>query len=132
MTPARIKELLNDFEKALQRLNEALNEDISKGSVIVDGTIQRFEFTFELAWKLAKNILAFQGIEANSPRSAIKEAFRSKLITDGNGWIDMLEDRGKTSHIYDEKNALEIYEKIKKKHYPLLKAFRDASGSAIG
>lgn len=124
MKRVRIRELYGDFAKSLKRLREALSENLSKGSIVVDGTIQRFEFTFELAWKLAKAILEYQGLRASSPRSVIKEAFREKFITDGDGWIDMLEDRNKTSHIYDEKQALKIYQKIKKTHFRLLENFR--------
>ena len=35
----------------------------------------------------------------------------------------MLEDRNKTSHIYNEKQALKIYKKIKESHFDLLKTF---------
>ena len=110
----RIKELYRDFEEALSRLKDALSESLSKGSIVVDGTIQRFEFTFELGWKLARAVLSYNGIETDTPRAAIKEAYKSKFIKDGDGWIDMLEDRNKTSHIYDEKEALKIYSKIRK------------------
>jgi nucleotidyltransferase substrate binding protein (TIGR01987 family) len=123
MTHERIKYLYKDFKKALVRMKEALGEDLSKGSIIVDGTIQRFEFTFELAWKLTKAILNYNGIEAETPRVVIKEAFSAKLIGDGQAWIDMLEDRNKTSHIYDEKQALKIYRKIKDDHARLLETF---------
>jgi len=118
----KIKNIYGDFKKVLERLGQALDEDLSKGSIVVDGTIQRFEFTFELAWKLAKAILKFNGIEAEAPRLVIKEAFKSNLIDDkdGDAWIDMLEDRNKTSHIYDEKQALKIYDKIKLNHFKLL------------
>ena len=125
MSPKRIKELLDDYQKAVSRLGESLRESLSKGSILIDGTIQRFEFTFELAWKVLKAMLEFQGIEAVTPRSAIKEAFRAKWIKDGQGWIDMLEDRNKTSHIYNEKQAARIYKKIKKLHYPLLQALSE-------
>lgn len=120
----RIKNIYGDFKKALERLRQALDEDLSKGNIVIDGTIQRFEFTFELAWKLAKAILKFNGIEVDAPRLVIKEAYKSRLISDedGQAWIDMLEDRNKTSHIYDEKQALKIYEKIKA-HYKNLEKF---------
>jgi nucleotidyltransferase substrate binding protein (TIGR01987 family) len=123
MTQERIKELYQDFQKALKRLQESLQEDLSKGSIVIDGTIQRFEFAFGLSWKLAKRLLAYQGIEVETPRMIVKEAFKAKLITDGDAWIDMLEDRNKTSHIYDEKQALVIYKKIKEQHFALLEYF---------
>lgn len=119
----RIAELKQDYDNALQRLKDALHEDLKKGSIVIDGIIQRFEFTFELAWKLAKATLAHQGVESNTPRAAIKEAYKAGLIKDGEGWIDMLEDRNKTSHIYDENEARRIYQKIKENHFELLEQF---------
>ena len=122
MSLERIKEIHSDYIKALKRLKEALNESLLKKDIVMDAVIQRFEFTFELAWKLAKAVLAYGGIEADTPRAVIKEAFKARLILKGEDWIDMLEDRNRTSHIYDEKTALKIYKKIKKIH---LKQFID-------
>ncbi len=119
----RIEEICSDFKKALKRLEEALAEDLTKGSIVIDGTIQRFEFTFELSWKLAKFALKYSGVDVETPRMVIKEAFKAGIIKDGDGWIDMLEDRNKTAHIYDETQALTIYEKIKNSHYKLLYNF---------
>ncbi|MCK5494117.1 MAG: nucleotidyltransferase substrate binding protein [Candidatus Omnitrophica bacterium] len=119
MTRESIKEVYEDFKNALERLKEALKEDSSENSIIVDGTIQRFEFTFELSWKLLKFILNYNGVDVDSPRPVIKEAFKTNLIQDGQGWIDMLEDRNKTLHIYDEKQAMNIYNKIKETHCDL-------------
>lgn len=124
MKEQRIKELYEDFTNALNRLNEALKADVKLTDVVIDGTIQRFEFTFELAWKLAKALLEYNGVDVTMPRLIIKEAYAAKMLSDGDGWIDMLEDRNKTSHIYDEKEALLIYRKIKEKHLPLFKEFK--------
>lgn len=121
MTPARIKEIYGDYSNAVKRLGEALEIDVKKGGIVVDGTIQRYEFTFELAWKTLKAILTYNGLEAATPRAAIKEAYKAGIITGGEEWIDMLEDRNKTSHIYDETQAMAIYRKIKNKHYKALK-----------
>ena len=123
MSLEKIENIYADFRKALERLKEALDEDLSKGNIIVDGAIQRFEFTFELAWKLAKAMLNYNGLEADSPRPVIKEAFKANIIKDGQSWIDMLEDRNKTSHIYDEAQAVGIYNKIKENHFELFKIF---------
>lgn len=119
MNQNKIKEILEDYKKCLSKLREVLNEDLSKGGFVIDAAIQRFEFTFELAWKLLRAILLYRGIETNSPRSAIKEAYREKLIIDGDSWIEMLEDRNKTSHTYDENEAKVIYTKIKNVHLNL-------------
>lgn len=121
MTVERIEEIYASFKNVLGRLEEAIGEDVSASSVILDGTIQRFEFTFELSWKLLKETLLYAGIDASTPRSVIKEAFAAGMIKDGDGWIDMLGDRNKTSHIYDEKQAMEIYSKIKSRHLLLFK-----------
>jgi nucleotidyltransferase substrate binding protein (TIGR01987 family) len=76
-------------------------------------------------------VLQFQGIEAASPRAVIKEAFKIRLIDDGDGWIDMLEDRNKTSHIYDEAQARAIYDKIKESHVGLFLSLDKKIQSAI-
>jgi len=131
MNMQRFEELRIDAAHVLARLSEALGDDISKSSAIVDGTIQRFEFTFELAWKLAKALLEYNGIDVATPRAAIKEAYKAQMIKDGQAWIDMLEDRNKTSHIYDETQARKIYDKIKTNHYAALKEFIDRAGENI-
>ena len=85
-----------------------------------DGVIQRFEFTVELFWKTLKLLLAYQGIDCASPRRCIKEAFRAGLIGDDEILLDMLEDRNRSSYIYDESTAEEIFERIVKVYVPTL------------
>lgn len=120
----RIIERFKDFVNALKRLEEGVNL-APPSEIIMDGVIQRFEFTFELAWKLIKDILEYEGIEVKSPRSAIKEGFKAGIIANGEAWIEMLVDRNKTSHIYDEKEARAIYNKIKSFYVDLLKELKD-------
>lgn len=115
MIEKRLLQRFEDFKNAFMRLKEAFDIEI-ENEIIIDGIIQRFEFTFELAWKLMKDYLAYEGIEVNSPRSVIRAAYENHLIDDGESWIDMLMDRNKTSHIYDKKLSLEIYNNIKDKH----------------
>ena len=94
-----------EFSRALARLRTGVAEDPEKSDLVYDGVIQRFEFCFELAWKLLKSLLHHQGIEGSSPRACIKEAHRAGLLTDGDAWIGMLEARNRTSHIYDQEDA---------------------------
>lgn len=113
----KLDERKEHFFKALNRLEEALKKDLSD-DVIVDGTIQRFEFTFEQSWKVMKLYLEDQGIldEAVAPRSTIRCAFKYKLISDGDIWIEMMLDRNRTSHMYDETTALNIVKLVKEKY----------------
>ena len=113
----KLDERKEDFYKALKRLEEALKKDISD-DIIIDGIIQRFEFTFEQAWKVMKLYLEDQGIldEALAPRSTIRCAFKHKLINNGDVWIEMMLDRNRTSHMYDEETAINIVNLVKEKY----------------
>jgi len=122
MKAEKIDSLLKDFENAISRLQDGINVE-SEDDIVIDGVIQRFEFSFELAWKLMKSYLYEQGIICNSPRQSIKEAFKIGLLEDGNAWLDMLMDRNKTTHIYDENEANAIFEKIIEKHLLQLNSF---------
>ena len=64
-------------------------------------------------------------IDIKSPRSAIKKGFEIDLITDGEGWLKLLEDSNLTAHAYDEVMAKEIEKLIRKKYFPLIKELFD-------
>lgn len=110
----RLNERISDFANAFSRLQEAFKKDIDD-DIIIDGIIQRFEFTFKQSWKVMKLYLEDQGIldEALSPRSTIRLAFKYKIISDGDIWIQMMLDRNRTSHMYDETIAKNIVKRIK-------------------
>ena len=103
----------------LKRLEEALKENETE--IAIDGTLHRFEFTFEFAWKTMKDYLEYHGVIENtgSPREIIKAAF--KLIQEGEDWIQMMLSRNSLSHLYDEKTSRQIYDLIKNKYVYLLK-----------
>ena len=123
MTLEQIKLKHENFSRALEKLHAALKEDIAANELFLDGTIQRFEFCFELAWKLMKAFLDYEGIEVNSPRSAIRKAFQTQLIDDAEAWLDMLEKRNLSSHTYDAETSLEIYRHVAQKYIFLLDDF---------
>jgi nucleotidyltransferase substrate binding protein (TIGR01987 family) len=59
-----------DFGCALARSREGVAEDPASSTLVVNGVIQRFDLTFELAWKLMKAMLLHEGIECRSPRAS--------------------------------------------------------------
>lgn len=108
-----IEKRYEDYKKALERLKEAMLEEPTE--IIIDGTIQRYEFTFELAWKIMKDYLEYNGFidGLSSPRNIIQLAFQNKIIKNGDIWIQMMLDRNLLSHLYDEEKSREIYNNIK-------------------
>ncbi len=80
--------------------------------LLVDGTIQRFEFCIELFWKALRRVLLENGIEAGTPKEAIQKAYQAKWINGEKMWIQMLRDRNLTSHTYEEETANDIYSRI--------------------
>ena len=115
---------VENLRKAVDRLSEGILElQANESSIVRDGVIQRFEFTTELAWKATREYLMDQGfVDINSPKLVMKEAFSFGLITDDNIWIQILNDRNLTSHIYKEEIADEICERIIKTYFQEFKA----------
>ena len=115
---------VENLRKAVERLSEGLLElQANHSSIVRDGVIQRFEFTTELAWKATREYLMDQGfVDINSPKSVMKEAFSYGLITDDKIWVQLLNDRNLTSHIYKEEIADEICERIIKTYFQEFKA----------
>jgi nucleotidyltransferase substrate binding protein (TIGR01987 family) len=67
--------LLGQLKQAYKRLQEALDISLDE-PLALDGTIQRFEFTFEITWKTLRAYLDDQGIHCYSPKDCLKEAFK--------------------------------------------------------
>jgi nucleotidyltransferase substrate binding protein (TIGR01987 family) len=106
-----------NYKKAFTRLSEGIEQFNKADDLQRDGLIQRFEFTFELAWKTLKAIFEDEGlIGLNSPKTVLKEAFAADLIQDEGIWLLMLNDRNSTTHIYSEEMALAICNNITSKY----------------
>lgn len=105
-----MKERIESFGQALQRLQEAL--DAQETSLNRDVSIQRFEFCVELAWKSMQKFLESEKIICNSPKACLQDAFQVGLIQDDVMWIHMLDDRNLTAHTYKEQLAKEIYGRL--------------------
>ncbi len=76
------------------------------------GVIQAFEFTFEATWKLLKFAAEREGLDAESPRRALVAAHKLGIVRDEMLWLDMLQDRNLTSHVYHAELAGRIFTAI--------------------
>jgi nucleotidyltransferase substrate binding protein (TIGR01987 family) len=119
----RWRQRFENFSKACALLSEIYDYELSETLAIIrEGFIQRFEITFDLAWKTVNDYLRYLGHTVQpSPRSIIKEAFAAKVIADGQAFIDMLEARNEMSHRYDENTFNKVFQRIKDEFYPALK-----------
>lgn len=119
---------LENYSKALRKLEEAVeivnqNFDSPNIDLLKEGLIQRFEFTHELAWKVMKDYLEYQGY---SDIKGSRDAFRKSLavgIIESPLWIDSIQTRNITSHTYDEEISNTVIEKIISVYFPLMKQF---------
>ena len=114
-----------NFHRACSRLVEVTEadrfmDDLSE--LELEGVIQRFEYTFELAWKVLQDLLQFKGHEFMlGPNGTMKMAFEDGLISDHDGWRKMAKSRNTLSHVYDQEEALPIIRLIYSDYAPLLK-----------
>ncbi|HEX8332233.1 MAG TPA: nucleotidyltransferase substrate binding protein [Segetibacter sp.] len=109
----------NNFKKAFIQLREAVEIE-HYSSLEKEGLIQRFEYTYELAWKTLKDFLEHKGNEGIlGSRDAIKLAFQLGIIEDGEAWMRMIKSRTLTSHTYDEETANEIATAVKEDYFKL-------------
>ena len=111
---------LEDFEKSVSRLEEALRLAEERRNTelypfLRDSSIQRFEFTFEIFWKLVKTAMReFEGVECNSPKSCMRELFKNQYVSEEEvrKLLEMVDDRNLTTHTYNEELAEELFKRL--------------------
>lgn len=109
---------LKAFEKALFTLKEALS--LPASDIVRDATIQRFEYCFELCWKtLSIYLREIHGINCRSPKSCFREGLTVDIYDAQTTeiFLQMVDDRNTTTHIYEESLADEIFQNIKNRYY---------------
>ena len=114
------------FCRSLDALAEAKNRDLSD-SFVLSGTSAKFSITFDLAWKVMKDILvqhyAMTGFVAGSPREVLRKSYQASLISDDT-WMEMLKVRNELTHDYDGDIVKEYCNVIIQKYVDLFYDFR--------
>ena len=121
-----------NFHKACRRLLDVTEADrfLSDLSELeVEGLVQRFEYTYELAWKVLQDLLLHKGYDFMlGPNGTLKKAFEDGLITNHDSWRKMAKSRNMLSHVYDEEEVLPIVRLIYSEYAPLLKGLDKSLG----
>ena len=114
------------FCKSLKNLDKSRYAN-PKADFVLEGTVLNFNLTFDISWKVMKDILVKQlGIldfAVGSPRETLQQAFVNKIIDDDH-WMQMLRVRNQLAHDYDGTFAAEKFQDIIKIYYPLFEKFR--------
>jgi nucleotidyltransferase substrate binding protein (TIGR01987 family) len=111
-TDIRWQQRFANYKKALTQLTKFIDKG-KLNELEVQGLIQSFEYTFELAWKVLKDYLELQGYrEIIGSKGAFREAFSVGLIAEEAVWGNMLKHRNLSVHCYDEAIANEIADAV--------------------
>ena len=123
---AKFDRRFQSFCNSLDALAEARERDLTD-SFVLSGTSAKFSITFDLAWKVMKDILVKQlGIldfAIGSPRDTLQQAFTNRLIDDDK-WMQMLRIRNQLAHDYDGSLAVKEFEVIVNEYIPLFEQFK--------
>lgn len=110
----------DNYKSNLAILSKANNEDL-ENEFIISGIIDKFFIQFELAWKVLKELLRYEGnsvANTGSPREIIKAAYAVYEFIDEKVWLSMLKQRNDMTHIYDGNVAKELVENIINEYIP--------------
>jgi len=118
----------DNFGRAFLLLRDALDDGGYQklNQLEQEGAIQRFEYTWELAWKTMKDYLEYSGVVIPSPagpRNVIKESaqrFFAAADVDGNTVLEMIDVRNQLSHTYDFDKFRTALAKIEEEYLPQL------------
>ena len=116
----------DNFTNHLAVLARAGEED-TRNEFVVSGIINKFSLQFELAWKLLKETLAYEGnavAASGSPREILKAAFATYDCIDEGIWLEMLKARNDLAHVYNGDAAQAMVVRIIDAYVPAFEALQ--------
>ena len=115
------------FCKSLKNLEKSRYAD-PNADFVLEGTVLNFNLTFDISWKVMKDILikrmGILDFAIGSPRETLQQAFTNKIIDDDQ-WLQMLRVRNQLAHDYDGRIKKEKFHMIINVYLPLFEKFRD-------
>ena len=117
----------NTFCKSLKNLEKSKSAN-PEADFVLEGTVLNFTLTFDISWKVMKDILVKEmgiiNFATGSPRETLQQSFVNGIIDDDQ-WLQMLKSRNFLAHDYDGSFAAEKFQEIIKTYIPLFEKFRD-------
>lgn len=106
---------LSSLVRAIESLKRALDrsEADPEDEELRDAVIQRFEYTFELCWKMLKRRLEMdlpsrEAVDRLSYRELVRAGVEYGLLDDPTAWFVYRDLRHLTAHTYDEAVASKV------------------------
>lgn len=126
MDTPRWHQRFDNFGKALDLLRDAVH-DLREGrlsELAREGLIQRFEYTWELAWKSLRDYLLSSGIKlaVPTPINVLRAGAEHQMLTDADGWINAMKARNQMAHEYDRAGFEQTVVDIADRYLPMLEA----------
>ncbi len=108
-----LEKALSSLILAIERTERERSSDVVD-DMLRDSVIQRFEYTYELCWKMLKRRLEMdvpspELIDGMSFREMIREGAERGMIDDPLVWFEYRQKRNLTTHTYDEAVAQDVY-----------------------
>lgn len=126
----RVTKGLANLNKVLGSLERAVASNPA-GELEIAGTIQNFEFVYELSWKAIQKLGDALGRTANSPRDAFQLGHELGLITEEKTWLKMIEDRNLSVHTYNEDLARQLLDRICRLYLAEFRAVAQSLGERV-
>ncbi len=124
----------NSYKKAFATLERSVvaAQERKLNEMEEQGLVQSFEFTFELSWKLLKDYLESKGFrDFHGSKDSFKLAFQEGLISDGEIWMEMIDNRNRSSHTYEEGIARLIISLVLSKYFLKFKELSEKMSSYL-
>ena len=123
----RWRQRMESFGTALARLDEACAQP-SYTNLERAGLVQTFVFSYELGWKVLRDVLLFEGYDPSSPRDVIRQGFEAGYLDEGDceTFLDAVGRRNLLNHTYRDEMAREAEALIKHRYHPMLRRLHRA------
>ena len=119
----------DNFGRAFVLLREAVDilETRPLSALEKEGLVQRFEYTWELAWKTMKDVLENEGLSFDlvSPNRVIRAAAEAGLVADAAPWLAALDTRNRLAHSYSSKTFDAAVEAVRSSYLAAFDALND-------